>query len=246
MGSEEQNRPPTANHPASTEPVVIDDIHFDPDRDRLMRKLRIKEGTSYVGQLNSLIDEARAIARPRAMYRMAYIDERHEDDVVIDGITFESRVLRINLEDAHRVFAYVATCGTELQEWMSAQDDMLVQYYADVISEQALRAAQAVLEERLIQGHGLGRTSTMSPGSLAEWSIRQQRPLFELLGDPEETIGVRLTDSMLMVPSKSISGVRFPVETTFESCQLCPRERCPSRRAPYDPNLYQERFAGSQ
>ncbi|MGD2178097.1 MAG: vitamin B12 dependent methionine synthase [Anaerolineae bacterium] len=207
-----------------------------------MRKLRVKEGSRTVDQLKSLVDEAQAIARPRAMYRVAYVDSRDESSVVIGGITFHSRVLRVNLDAVHRVFPFVVTSGGELHEWMNGQDDLLLRYYADVISEAALRMAAARLKAQLIRRYGLGRTSTMSPGSLDDWPIQEQRPLFDLLGDPEEAVGVRLTDGLLMIPSKSVSSIRFPVEKTFESCQLCQRERCPSRNAPYDEGLYERRF----
>ena len=42
-----------------------------------------------------------------------------------------------------------------------------------------------------------------------------------------------LTDSYLMLPTKSVSGVYFETEKSFNSCQLCTREMCPSRRAAY-------------
>ena len=78
----------------------------------------------------------------------------------------------------------------------------------------------------------------MSPGSLADWQLTQQAALFRILDDLPERIGVRLTDSMLMIPTKSISGVRFALDWDFESCQLCPRQGCPGRRADYDETLY--------
>ncbi len=222
--------------------VVLEDIAFRPSLQRLMRQLRIKEGSHYADQLESQVGEAQAIARPRAMYRVTYIEGREERGVTIDGVTFHSRVLRVNLDDVHRVFPFATTAGKELHEWMQAHDDLLERYYADVISETALRQASAALKDYLRRRHGLGRTSTMSPGSLEDWPIQEQRPLFDLLGDPEEAIGVRLTESMLMIPSKSVSGIRFPVEKTFESCQLCQRERCPSRKAPYEAGLYERRY----
>jgi len=45
-----------------------------------------------------------------------------------------------------------------------------------------------------------------------------------------------------MVPVKSVSGILFPTEESFASCQLCPREVCPGRRAPYDPDLYDAKY----
>jgi len=55
----------------------------------------------------------------------------------------------------------------------------------------------------------------------------------------KDLIGVELTDSFLMIPNESVSGIYFPAEVRFETCQLCPREICPGRRAPYDKNLLQ-------
>ena len=227
---------------AESQVVVLEDISFKPDLAKLMKNLRVRQGSRQVDQLSSLIEEARAIARPRAMYRVAYVDSRDENGAVINGIVFSSRVLSVNLENVHRVFPFAVTCGSELHEWMRGQDDLLVRYYADVISEAALRMAAGRLKAYLVRRYALGRTSTMAPGSLADWPIQAQRPLFALLGDPEAVIDVRLTDSLLMIPSKSVSGIRFPVEKTFESCQLCRREKCPSRKAPYEEGLYERRY----
>jgi predicted transcriptional regulator len=86
----------------------------------------------------------------------------------------------------------------------------------------------------------------MNPGSLTDWPLREQRALFSLLGDVQATVGVELTNSLLMVPTKSVSGIFFPAEESFASCQLCPREACPNRRAPYDPELYDRKYRATQ
>jgi hypothetical protein len=227
------------------EPVILEEIRFRPDLEGLKRKLRVRDGSSWSDRFTSLVREAEAIARPRALYGVAYIDAKSEGSVVVDGIPFDSRVLRVNLEAAHRVFPFLATCGSELHEWAAAQDDVLQRYYADEIAEAALRQALAFLREHLKARFRLGRTSTMSPGSLPDWPIQAQRPLFALFGSTPDLVGVRLTDSLLMVPSKSVSGISFPTEQTFASCQLCPREGCPSRQAPYDGELYEKKYHGA-
>jgi hypothetical protein len=222
--------------------VVLRDIPFRPDLEGLRKKLRVRDGGGHADRFTRLVQEAEAIARLRAMYGVAYVDSRGESSVVIDGVKFDSRVLRVNLEKVHRVFPFLGTCGTELHEWTAAQDSVLQRYYADAISEMALRQALNALKEHLVERCRLGRTSTMSPGSLPDWPIQAQRPLFALLGDTEEILGVRLSDSLLMIPVKSVSGIRFPTEQTFASCQLCPREGCPSRQAPYQKELYEQRY----
>ena len=62
----------------------------------------------------------------------------------------------------------------------------------------------------------------------------RQKELFEILGGPEfvrDAIGVTYSDSWLMTPTKSMSGILFESETVYENCQHCPLERCPNRRA---------------
>jgi hypothetical protein len=75
--------------------------------------------------------------------------------------------------------------------------------------------------------------------------LSEQRAVFAALGDVQAAIGVQLSDSMLMIPAKSVSGIRFPTTESFESCQLCPRVDCPGRRAPYDSGLYDRKYAAT-
>jgi len=208
----------------------------------LAERLHVAPDSSDYQDLSALAHEAEALARPRACYRLAYIDGRGEDHVVVDGVTLASRVLRVNLEEVHRLFAEVATCGTEVDAWAHGLQDILWQYWAEAIKEALLRQAIKALREDEEAAYGVRRTSTMAPGSLADWPIREQRPLFRLLGDVESAIGVRLSESMLMSPNKSTSGVRFETESDFVSCALCPRDVCPGRRAPYDATLYERRY----
>jgi hypothetical protein len=224
------------------EPVILDDIAFEVDMESLKKALRVREGSSSVATLQRLVSEALPIARPKALYGLAFIDSRDENRVVVDGETFTSRVLRINVEEVHRVFPFAATCGVELEEWANSIDDMLQRFWADRIMDLALVAARQTLDEHLQERFGLGGMSRMNPGSLPDWPLREQRPLFALLGDPEAAIGIRLTESLLMVPVKSVSGIAFATEVGFASCQLCPRGECPSRRAPYDRALHDTKY----
>lgn len=223
------------------EAVVLSDLAVGIDFDLLKRKLRIRDGR-YDGDLKELAAGAQAVANPKAVYRTVYIDEKGPDHVVIGGITFISRVLRVNLEEAQRVFPYVVTCGVEIDQWSRDFEDILFRYWIDTIKELLMRSALQILTAHIIEDHSLPRSAVMAPGSLEDWPITEQRALFSLIGDVEGLVGVRLTESLLMVPTKSISGIRFPTQGSFESCQLCPRPKCPGRRAPYEEGLYEKRY----
>lgn len=222
--------------------VVLDHIPFTVDLPAALQALHVAEDGEDAAIVRAMAQQAESIARPRAVYRVCYIDAKADDHIVVEGTQLSSRVLRVNLDTAQRVFAYVATAGMELQEWADGQQDIVEQFWAEGIMLQAVRTAMVALSEHLQERYRPGRLARMNPGSLTDWPLREQRPLFGLLGDVEQQIGVRLTDSCLMVPRKSVSGIQFPTQESFESCQLCGREVCPGRRAPYDPQLFDRKY----
>jgi len=120
---------------------------------------------------------------------------------------------------------------------VDAQEDLVAKYYLDVIGNVAVSAARKSLEKSLQARYGLEGMSFMSPGSLEDWPLEEQRPLFDLFGDRQTPIGVSLNSSCLMIPAKSESGIYFPTEVPFYSCQLCDRKDCPGRKAAYDSKI---------
>jgi len=222
--------------------MILDSMPCQINLEQLKKTLRIQEGSAMKEKVEAMAREAQAVARPKACYRVAYVEFKGNDELVIEGVKFASRVLRINLDKVFRVFPYVATCGLELEEWSRSVDGMLEQYWAETIKEITVRAVIGHLSDYLMERYQPGKLSRMNPGSLPDWPLSQQKPLFAVLGEGPAKIGVQLRDSFLMVPVKTVSGIFFPAEERFESCQLCPREKCPGRRAPYDPELFDRKY----
>jgi hypothetical protein len=191
-------------------------------------------------EVQTLIEAAKPLIAPKAAYKVSYINQKLEHAVDIDGVRFTSRVLRKNLEEVERVFPYVITIGDKLKEKGSESKDLIKEYYFDVLGNIALSATRKFLEKQLQSRYGLDGMSFMSPGSLTDWPIEEQKPLFSLFGEEETPIGVKLSKHLLMLPAKSISGIYFPTEVSFFSCQLCPRDNCPGRKAAYDNKLAKE------
>ena len=217
---------------------VLDSIPFRLDVETVLKQLHQDKGNKYIGAIvQELIEIVYPIAKPKAVYKVSYVENRNGDSLYIDGVEFTSRVLRVNLDKVARVFPYVATCGRELDEITVSSDDYMKYYCLDVIKEMTLRSAISYLTDYLTRNYALGQMSRMHPGSLEDWPITQQKELFSIFGNVEDLVGVKLTESFLMIPIKSVSGICFPTEIRFESCQLCPRDICHERRAPYDPDL---------
>lgn len=262
-----------------TQLKILADIPFEVDREEVFGLLHLNAQHPSASEVDALIERANQLARPRALYQVAFVEEKEADSVVIVEASpdleqafgrgsssreapltqasapphpgaapgrarFVSSVLRANLEPVERVFPYVASCGPELDAVSIAADDVFGQFCWDTIKGMALNVALAHLFNHVKETHALETLSSMNPGSgdVNLWPIEQQQELFAFFGDVQQLIGVVLTDACLMIPNKSVSGIFYSSEFGFESCQLCHRDRCPQRRAPFDPHLWEERF----
>ena len=212
---------------------ILDNIQIKLDFEAVCKRLHLKRDKDFKN-LQALVNAAHHMIEPRVLYEVKYIEEKFDNGVVLDGRRLISDVLRKNLDQVERVFPFVITIGNKFGENLDACDDILEKFFLDTIGNVALTHVRKALNDHLKQKYALEKTAFMAPGSLPNWPIEQQKPLFELFGDVQATIGVKLTDSLLMLPAKSVSGIYFPTETSFFSCQLCPRERCDSRKAKYN------------
>ncbi len=221
--------------------ISLTDIPFAFNTDQLFEQLRIKAGTDRAKAFEALIDEVQAIGKPKALYKVSFIEEKGADFVTMDGVRFTSPALRKNLDAVERVFPYIATCGTEMDDIEIEQGNMQKKMRIAFLKGHLLQTSMQYLGAHLVQQYKVSNVSSMNPGSgdTSVWPFEQQRDLFAMCGDVERFIGVRLTKTLVLVPEMSVAGIFFPTETNFESCQLCHRENCYLRRAPFDKELWE-------
>ncbi|MBN2325073.1 MAG: vitamin B12 dependent methionine synthase [Spirochaetes bacterium] len=220
---------------------TIGDIPFDVPLEDVINRMRLgRKAPAMRSMVKELYREVRGLAKPKALFKASFTGGRTERGVEIDGVEFTSGLLATKLENTERVFPYVVTAGRELDAIGTDKNDVMRVFLIDALKELVLENALRYFERLLADRLALGTMSHMNPGSLNDWPISQQKVLFGLFGDVEKLIGVRLTPSYLMDPIKSVSGIYFPTEIRFESCMLCSRERCPKRRATYDPEKAKE------
>lgn len=218
--------------------VLLDNIQALISNEEIFKKLRMDANDEYASEVLELAERAKNTAKPKAIYGTAYIDDRGEDWVVFDGIRFTSRLLSNKLKGVHKAFPYIATCGHEIFDWAKSLLDPIERYWAEALCEIYLQKAYDAMKEDFERRIRPGKTASMNPGSLDDWPLSEQKQLFKLMGAQNTSaVGVQLTESFLMLPVKSISGIMFQTETDYENCMLCPREKCPGRRAEYNPEL---------
>ncbi len=205
---------------------------------------RLQFGRSHSHRLEEMTRElagaALAAASSKAIYQISHARVIDKTTVAIDGVSFTSKVLSKLLCNQDEVIPFIATIGKELDEMPVPPRDMLRQFVLDAIKTVILVEAVDYLTEYIKEKHAIPQVALMNPGELADWPISQQKPLFDLFGGAEKQIGVSLTAGGVMKPIKSRSGIIFPNETGFLSCQLCTDMKCPGRRAEYDPEMVKE------
>jgi len=216
---------------------VISDLPVPVNAEAVLRQMRIQSGSAAVPYVEGLIERVRTSARPRALYRACSVERIRGDRVRVDDVEFTSRTLANLLLSVDRVYPYIVTCGRELEEVISPDSKTIEKLALDVIGNMMLQTNCREMEEHLRRLYGMEKTARIGPGAGDGllWRVEEQAKLFELFGDAERAIGVRLTEDFMMLPMKSLSGLLFETETEFSDCQLCQSEGCPMRSAPFDP-----------
>jgi hypothetical protein len=219
---------------------TLDD--FAPSVPELLETLRMSETGQDTQELLDLVSQAQRVARPKGVSAVGQISRRTRDSLTVNGTAFMSTVLSVNTRNTRRVFAFAATCGTELASWAGSIEDPVHHYYALSIAENALNSILDFMEQELQKSYGTGPLERMLPGSLQDWPIEEQEKIFHLLGDGPQRIDLHLTPSKLMIPTNSVSGLMYASREGFVSCQLCPLQACTHRRKAYDPEQLQEKY----
>ena len=209
--------------------------------EEIAKALRVSEDD--YDEFSDIFDKIVPLLDPRIYYGIEEVSSNDGHNVVIGDQTFVSRILSVNLKDAKKVYPYVATSGRAAYDKAESYTDSLYKFWAHGICEIALRKLFEASFEQIKARLGVSALNAMNPGSLADFPISQQKPLFDLLKNVEEEAGVTLTPTFLMVPIKSGSGIWYESDKHYANCMMCPRVSCPNRRAPYDADMFESQYA---
>ena len=157
--------------------------------------------------------------------------------VVHDLPAFDmGKIIERQLHGSEAYALFICTSGVEFeayQQRLKQEGDMVRVFIADslgsVIAEKCADQMERHLQES-IDKLGWHHTNRFSPGYCG-WHVSQQQLLFPLFDG--HTCGVRLTDSSLMLPIKSVSGLiglGKEVRRLDYTCGLCNFDKCYKRR----------------
>lgn len=162
--------------------------------------------------LDYIIDESKKKLQIRAGYKILdYKLAESSDGIIISDIFFKTdKIVKSQLNRIEKVAIFVTTIGKEIENWIKELNDkgeVLLSYLADITASESVENVADILHDYLrgkMKNLGLNVTNRYSPG-YCNWSVSEQHKLFSLL--PENFCDIKLTDTALMIPIKSISGI---------------------------------------
>lgn len=190
--------------------------------------------------IEEILKEAREVCTVKAEYAI-FKDvsfDTPSKSVTIDNITFNiKKIVFGQIKKSDSAALFICTAGEEIGKRSKnamKERDFLKGYIYDLVGSEIAEGAADLMQnalEKHLSLSGLKITNRYSPGYCG-WDVAEQHKLFQLM--PDNSCGISLTDSALMEPIKSVSGIigiGANVKTHSYTCQICDMNDCIYRKA---------------
>lgn len=156
-----------------------------------------------------------------------------QNTLTIDDVSFEiGKTVAKEYRNSENFVLFICTAGGPIskrsQELLEGENPVLG-YVLDLLGSMIVESATDLLQRevnRIAASKGLKITNRYSPG-YCKWSVSDQHQLFSFF--PKNCCGISLTDSALMHPIKSVSGIigmGAHVSYREYTCDLCSMTEC--------------------
>lgn len=155
------------------------------------------------------------------------------NQLIVDGLEFGiGKTVAKELRNSTSIAFFICTAGEGISRKSSdllKGENPVLGYVYDLLGSMVVEAAADLLQEKIKQkaaNNGLSITNRYSPG-YCKWSVADQHKLFSFF--PSGSCGINLTESALMSPVKSVSGlIGIGKDVVFRdyTCDLCNMTDC--------------------
>jgi hypothetical protein len=216
------------------------DLRLDVAQIEQLMGYKVGESHETISEVTrKLLIEAGTICNIKAEFRIfplvSFIDP--EKSIDINGFVFNvKKIVYGQLKRAESIAVFLCTAGPEIgirSRTAMNDGDLLTGYIYDVIGSTVAEGAADLLQGNLqeaVSAESKKITNRYSPGYCG-WDVAEQHKLFQLMTD--NYCGIKLNDSALMYPEKSVSGfigVGGQVRYNPYTCGLCDMKDCIYRK----------------
>lgn len=186
---------------------VFEKYPFSYDMESLDKELHLRGNEAMLNILEAIYKMVEKITRPKAIYFEARITEKTDESVKINGVPFESQLLRGYVNQGDPVFPYIVTVGTELDDYAKTLKDPMELFMIDEVMNLLVNTGKVFVADRVKEATGWQSVQDYVPGNGEEWSTVEQKRLFDLFAGETAKIGVTLGDNYFVLPGRSTIGV---------------------------------------
>ncbi|MEL7567094.1 MAG: hypothetical protein AAGU27_19755 [Dehalobacterium sp.] len=221
---------------------TIDNIDFKINTEELILMIGAELSSERVNQMiednADFINQSYHLIQPKAIFDVFNVEKVLGDRLYLNSHEyFESKLFSYFMSDAKYITLSIMTIGNRIEE----ESDKYMKsgkyvkgFILDGIGTLALEKLGLELYECIkeeARERGLNFSSPLSPGQVG-WDVKDQEKVFSRLN--AGMIGIKLTESSLMIPKKSVSlavGIGENMRADKKACNFCPlRKTCPSRK----------------
>jgi hypothetical protein len=184
------------------------------------------------------IAKCKAISTPACGYRLLPVNRESttSERIAIGEIYFNcQKIVSASLKNAEMLMLFTCTIGSEMETIASRyfeEGDAVKGHFTDVVASAAVESVTDLLHNHIaeiMKMQQLAITNRFSPGYCG-WPVSEQKTLFSFF--PEGLCGITITDSSLMLPKKSTSGIigiGAAVNREPYTCNKCTQKECTYR-----------------
>jgi hypothetical protein len=163
--------------------------------------------------IREILTESEKLVRPEggyALFKNIIIDRENKKTIIGDVELGTKSIVTRHMDKSGFIAVFACTAGAEISRLASEYNKKghtVHAYIADSLGSIVVERAMDMIQEHLkslMEQQGLKITNRYSPGYCG-WELKEQAKLFSLL--PEHFCSISLSDSMLMKPIKSVSGI---------------------------------------
>lgn len=186
---------------------IFEKYPFSYDMESLDKELHLRGNEAMLNILEAIYKMVEKITRPKAIYFEARITEKTDESVKINGVPFESQLLRGYVNQGDPIFPYIVTVGTELDDYAKTLKDPMKLFMIDEVMNLLVNTGKVFVADRVKEATGWQSVQDYVPGNGEEWSTVEQKRLFDLFAGETAKIGVTLGDNYFVLPGRSTIGV---------------------------------------
>ncbi len=211
--------------------------------------LLTKEAVRYLGYGKNAVDDQtlrliadsfgklQSVMSRKSVYRIFDLEQADAENIRFGNLAVKSKNLGKNLQGCDKIVLFGATLGIEVDQLLSrtSKTDMaktvVLQACAAALLEEYCDECQEQVGAEL-QEEGRFLRPRFSPG-YGDFPIECQKNVIQML-DSAKRIGLTITESFMMTPSKSVTAVigagTDPVQCCRQGCEACGKKNCMYRR----------------